>query len=71
MSTETTSQIEGTVKPKTVSFYSLLLDAEEGAGVCEQDDMQGFGRREVLLVPDVVEGVGFVVEMEEHPGQVG
>ena len=45
-------------------FCLLLLDAEEGAAVGGEYNVQCFGAGDVLLVPDVVEGVWLVVEME-------
>lgn len=48
-----------------------LFNSEERAPVRRQDDVQRFRLWDVLLIPDVEDSVGPVLEMEESPGQVG
>jgi hypothetical protein len=49
----------------------LLLDAKQRTAVGGQDEVQRLCAGDVLLVPDVVHGVRFVFEVEEHPGKIG
>ena len=49
----------------------VLLEAEERAAVGRELDLQGAGGGDLLLVPDVVDGVRRVGEVEDHPWQVG
>lgn len=50
---------------------SLLLDAEQGAAMCGEFYVERLRGGDVLLVPDVVDSVWAVLQMKDHPGQVG